>query len=110
MEIQQKSFGRATVLTLEGDLDIYAAAEVHNLLLTALEQADRVELKLGRVTELDGAGLQVLIAGKRQAQKAGKEFVLTDHSQVIIDTLELCRLGLFFGDPMLLPARESHDV
>ncbi len=55
---------------LTGDLTIGAAAEAKQRLLRALAGAGDLELDTRQVTEVDAAGLQVLLAALRSAANA----------------------------------------
>ena len=59
-------------LSLSDDLTIYHALAQKALLLAALDGADELELDLAQVSEIDTAGLQLLILLKKEAQRAGK--------------------------------------
>ena len=56
--------------TLTGDLTIGAAAEAKQQLLHALAGDGTLELDTRQVTEVDAAGLQVLLAALRSAANA----------------------------------------
>lgn len=88
-------------LVLEGELTIYTAADSKPKLLQALK-APATEFDLSQVTEIDAAGLQLLLLAKREARAAGIELSLTGHSGAVIDCFDLCDLGAAFGDPIVL--------
>jgi anti-anti-sigma factor len=92
---------RAAALHLDGELTIYRAAELKPQLLQALQAARRLEVDLAGVTEVDTAGLQLLMLLKREAAAAERELVLAGHSQAVVDAFELLDLAPFFGDPIV---------
>jgi anti-sigma B factor antagonist len=94
----------ATVLRLDGELTIYRAAELKTLLLEALEGAIALELELSGVTEIDSAGVQLLMLAKRHAQSLGRELRLAGHSAAVVEVFELFDLAAFFGDALVVPA------
>ncbi|NMG04379.1 STAS domain-containing protein [Azoarcus taiwanensis] len=100
MELKNES-GR---LCPEGELTIYSAAECKDALLAALEESDGLEIDLGSVTEIDTAGVQLLILLKSEAKRAGKTLTLSRHSAAVIDLTELFNLAGWFGDPLVIPA------
>ena len=63
--------GTACRVTLAGDLNIYHAAEVARALTPLVAQARPLEIDLSGVTEIDSAGVQVLLAGRREALRSG---------------------------------------
>lgn len=95
-------------ITLQEDLTIYHALDQKGRLLEALSQADELELDLSQVAEMDTAGLQLLILLKREAQKAGKKATVVAHSQAVRSVIDFCNLAAYLGDPLVIPARESH--
>jgi len=62
------------------ELNIYAAAQACldiNAALSALAAGDDLRIDLAAVTELDAAGLQVLLAAAQSAQRGGPAVSLT---------------------------------
>ncbi|OBS09876.1 STAS domain-containing protein [Acidihalobacter prosperus] len=102
MDIVESETGEGLQLALGGDLDIYSVAEVHARVAEALQQSASLVLDLSGVDNIDGAGLQLLMAGKRAAAHDGKALHLAQHSACVIEALELCQLERFFGDPLVI--------
>ncbi len=80
-------------LTVHGELTIYQVADARVALLSAAEQETLTEIDLGGVTELDTAGLQLLLLAKRSCAVDGVPVRLTNHSPQVLDVLELTGLG-----------------
>ncbi len=93
-------------LAIEGELTIYTAADSKPKLLAAL-QAPATEFDLSQVTEIDSAGLQLLLLAKREARITGIDLSFTGHSSAVIDCFDLCDLGAAFGDPIVLAGTNS---
>lgn len=89
-------------LSLVGELTIYAVAERKPEILSLLAE-DEAEIDLSGVTEVDGAGLQLLMLAKREALTRGKALRLTGHPPAVLEVLELTHLTGAFGDPVILP-------
>jgi anti-sigma B factor antagonist len=53
--------------------------------------APRLMLDLSQVTEMDGAGLQLLAVIQREAENAGTALSVTGQSLAVTQALELCR-------------------
>jgi len=102
MNIEQEQQGTNLQIRLSGDLDIYAAASLRTHLLSVLPQHHEIELVLNEVAEVDGAGLQILLAAKAEAIRLGVILRLTGHSVAMVRVLQLCRLTAYFGDPVIL--------
>ncbi|MGN8277062.1 STAS domain-containing protein [Pseudomonas sp. SMN5] len=79
-------------LRIDGELTIYTAADLAAQWLPRLGATPRMELDLSQVTEIDGAGLQLLLMALREAPKAGTRLTLTGRSQAVSETLKLCNL------------------
>ena len=89
-------------IALEGEFSIFTAAAIREQLLTALGGADEIEVDLSHVTEIDSAGVQLMVAAKLEATVLQKSLSFTGHSPAVLDTLDLCDLSAYFGDPLLI--------
>ena len=95
------------LLALTEDLTIYHALEQKNALLAALANTDELELDLLHVSEIDTAGLQLLVLLKKEAQRSGKTISVVAHSQSVRAVIDLCNLAAELGDPLVIPAAEA---
>lgn len=89
-------------LTIEGELTIYTAAKRKPELLAFLNSGEDLEMNLAGVTDIDSAGLQILILLKRDAEQAGKKLSFVMHSKIVLEVLELANLIGPFGDQVVL--------
>jgi anti-sigma B factor antagonist len=89
-------------LAIDGEMTIYRAAELKPLVLDALKDHSTLELDLSGVTEMDTAGLQILVLAKQAAQAAGSSLRLSGHSHAVLDVFELLDMAAYFGDAMLV--------
>jgi anti-anti-sigma factor len=94
-------------LAIEGELTIYTAAQQKPKLLSFLKKAKQLEINLAGVSEIDTAGLQLLILIKREAAQAGKSLNFVMHSKAVLETLELANLIGTFGDQVVLAHNEE---
>lgn len=92
------------VLSIEGELNIYRAAELRDVLVEALKTEGDLEINLAGVTEMDSAGVQLLMAAKKTAQASGRSVSLVGHSPAVLEVFETLDLAAYFGDPLLVPA------
>lgn len=90
-------------LEIEGEMTIYRAHELKQVLISALDKNSSVEINLSKVSEIDSAGVQLLILAKRHAQQHSLSLALIAHSPAVLDVFELFDLSAFFGDPLLMP-------
>lgn len=94
---------RAGCVRLEGEVTIYHAAAQKELLLGALAGCGgTLELDLSAVTEIDTAGLQLLMLLKRTAVRQGHELRLIGHSPAVLEVFDLVNVAGTFGDPLLI--------
>ena len=91
-----------THIEIKGELNIYTVAALRLQLLEALDAANEVEVDLSAVAEMDSAGMQLMVAAKREAAQHQKTLRFSGHSPAVFDVLELCKLGGHLGDPLLI--------
>lgn len=94
-------------VALCGELTISAAVAVRDELLQALDTGDEIEVDLAQVAEFDSAGIQLLIAAKREAAQRGKKLRFVGHSRAVLDLLDLTDLAAVLGDPVLITRQEG---
>ncbi|GAB4256246.1 MAG: STAS domain-containing protein [Methylomicrobium sp.] len=94
-------------LAIDSELNIFNAAEQKPRLLEFLQRGDELEIDLAQVSEIDTAGLQLLILIKREAAKAGKSLKFVMHSQAVLNVLELTNLTGAFGDQVVLSRNQE---
>jgi anti-sigma B factor antagonist len=102
MPIRVETKNGISHLHIEGEMSIYTAAELKAQLLPHLGLPGELEINLSQVSELDGAGLQLLILAKREATRLGVTLRLAWHSRAVLDVFDLCNLAAFFGDPLII--------
>nr|MBP9652995.1 STAS domain-containing protein [Rhodocyclaceae bacterium] len=98
MEIGMHNSNGRCAMALGGELTIYAAAELKERLVGAVDDSGEMEIDLSNVSDIDSAGLQVLVLAKRHALAAGKTLQMVGHSRPVMELLELYDLAALFGD------------
>jgi len=93
----------ASPLRIEGELTIFRAAELKDALMR--EPAPQ-EIDLSAVTEMDTAGLQLLMAAKRAANAEQRTLRLLAHSPAVLEVFELLNVAAYFNDPLVMEARK----
>ncbi|MRX07945.1 STAS domain-containing protein [Pseudoduganella sp. FT25W] len=93
-----------TRISLDGEMTIYRAADLKVSVLEALRKTRVLEIDLSGVTELDTAGLQVLMLAKQAAAADQRELRLLQHSPAVVEIFEMLDLVAFFGDAVLIHA------
>jgi anti-sigma B factor antagonist len=88
-------------LKISGELTIFSVASARESLLEAMAQTDELTVDLAGVTELDSAGLQLMLLAKR---KQGKVVHFRDHPDAVLRLIKLARVEPTLGDPLVLRA------
>ena len=90
---------RANVLTLFGELTLSHARELHARLFSALRSNAALEIDLLNVTQIDTAGVQVLILLHREAVGCGKPLRWLGFSLAVQEAFEILDLAELLGRP-----------
>jgi anti-sigma B factor antagonist len=104
MSIESKKENGVCHLTIKDEMTIYTAAQYKDELLSYFSDCHEMEIDLSEVTELDSAGLQILLLLESESAKTNKELHFIHHSQPVIEVIELLNLAAHFGDPLIIPA------
>lgn len=91
-------------LRIEGELTIFRAMELKPVLL-ATPPVD--EIDLSGVTDLDTAGVQLLMLAKKTALAAQRDVKLVAHSPAVLEVFELLNVAAYFGDPLVMDSRRG---
>lgn len=83
----------AGVVDLDGELTIQTAAEQYPPLLAALEKNNTFPVRLAGVTEIDTAGLQILLAVRREAERLGGAISFVEPSEAVREALAIVHLN-----------------
>lgn len=98
---------RHAELRIEGEMTIYRAEELKRALIGPLLQAERLEVDLSGVTEVDSVGLQLLMLAKRTASSLQGELRLVRHSPAVLEVFELLHIAAYFGDQLVISPRSA---
>jgi anti-sigma B factor antagonist len=99
---KKKAGGTGTSFPIKGEMTIYQASELKPVLLDALNKSKVLEIDLSGVTEIDTAGVQLLMMMKKTAQEWQHEMHLTGHSPSVLEIFELANLASYFGDQLVI--------
>lgn len=95
-EIGVMGEGRAS---LAGELCVFHAAELKPRLLAIATTTGEQEIDLAQVSEVDTAGVQLLLLAQREAARAGIRLSYVNHSEPVLEALALLNLAPDFGEP-----------
>jgi anti-sigma B factor antagonist len=84
---------------LSGEATIHRAAEIKQVCLALLEGKGSAELDLSGVTEIDSAGLQILLLLAREARRLERPLRLIGHSPAVLEVLALLHLDRDLAAP-----------
>ena len=88
-------------LAIAGEFTIYRAAELRDALLAVMAPgASDVTIDLHDVSDIDSAGVQLLMAARCAALASGAALTLADASEPVRDVLQLFDLAAFFGEAL----------
>ncbi len=86
----------ASVVILRGDVDLSSSPEARKLLLSSVDDSDRVLVDLSGVSYIDSSGIASLVEALQASKKNGKQFALAAASEPTRRVLELARLDKVF--------------
>lgn len=92
-------------LRVDGEMTIYTAADTKARLMPLLAQCPELQIDLSQVSEMDSAGLQLLILAKRECAQRNGTLRLVGHSPAVLEVLDLCNMTSFFGDPVVISSQ-----
>lgn len=94
---------------LVGELAVFHADELKSKLLECLPQQGAAEIDLAQVSEVDTAGIQLLLLAKREAVARGCRLNFTHHSEALLEAINLLNLARDFGDPVVIPSEGRRE-
>lgn len=98
----KKKAGEKISFAIEGELTIFRVSDIREGVSKVLDSGNEIEIDLSHVTEIDGAGLQLLLAVKLESFARDANLTLVGHSTPVREVLDLCDLGGFFGDQVVI--------
>ena len=97
MKITAEKFGGVDLVVIDGEIDMYIAPKVRDVLLASCRTASQgVVVDLRCVPYMDSSGIATLVEGMQCTRKEGHRFVLVEVQSNVWDTLKLAKLHSFF--------------
>lgn len=93
---------------IEGELTIFVAEGLREIIIPAIAENNEIEIDLSRVSDIDAAGMQLMVSAKLEAILRGKTLRYVGHSQSVLEMIDLCNLGEFFGDQVIIQSEAAH--
>lgn len=96
-----QTFKRKCRITISGEMTIYTAGVLREKLVATLDDPRDLEINLNGVSEIDSAGIQLLMLAKKCRMAKQQKLNLVEHSHEVVDVIENLGLVPYFGDPVL---------
>jgi len=90
------------VYNIFGEMTIYDAEFIRVCLISILKENNGVEIDLSEVTDIDTTGIQIMYAIQNEAKNIQKKFRWINHSESILNTINLLNLGNSLGETVSL--------
>ncbi len=94
-------------MTIACDMTIYNAEALKDELMHELGLGAALELDLAQVGVIDSSGIQLLMLAKRESARQGRQMRIVAHSPAVCELFDFYNIVEFFGDPLLIPARNA---
>ncbi len=88
------------LVSIKDEVTIYTVLEQRNKLQPHLKPGKVTNIDLSAVSEIDSAGIQLLIYLKKVASEIGAEMKLLNYSKEVFEVVELFDLTAFLADPV----------
>ncbi|MBB1520348.1 STAS domain-containing protein [Aquipseudomonas guryensis] len=102
-EVQGREEAGRYIAAVQGEFNIYSAAQLKDELLGVLNSHKQLDIDLGAVEDFDSSGVQILLMLKREAQRQGRSLTFTQHAPSVREVLDLLNLVAELGDPLVIP-------
>ena len=96
MQISTRRFEKATILDVEGKVDIHNTPRFREALLGTFKLEPLVMVNFERVQYIDSSGIATLLEAYRQSKAQNKRFILFRLGPMVRGVLELTRLTTVF--------------
>lgn len=110
MTSKNKPAAKVFELSIEGEMTIIRAEELKEAILPVIANHEEIEIDLSHVTEIDGAGLLLMISAKLETWQRKKTLRFVGHSGSITEAVDFCDLSTFFGDPIVLSSQSANKT
>ena len=105
--IKFKELNQTYQAHIDGAMTIYNATEIGSKLFPALQESRDLVINLANVSEIDSAGVQLLMLAKKERATNELTLNLTEHSDAVLDVFDLMGLVSYFNDPIVLSGKKG---
>ena len=97
MKIDQRESGSVSILDIEGEIDLYNAPEIKNIIQSLIDQKKyNVIINLGKVSYIDSSGIGALISSLSNLKKYQGGMKIVNVLASVKKVFELTKLISFF--------------
>lgn len=97
MRINQRAFGRAAVIDLDGEIDLFNTAELKQTLQQLVASGQfRIIINMERVSYIDSTGIGVFLSVLKPLREKAGDLKLAALSAAVQKVFQLTRLNGFF--------------
>ena len=100
--LRAETHGQTLRVHVDGEMTIYNAELLKAALAEFIETDAPLEVDLSNVSEIDSAGVQLLMLLKKERHGHSRQLTLANHSSPVLDVFELMDLAAYFSDPIVL--------
>jgi len=93
-----------TLIIIQDEMTIYNVLEHKKKLYPYLKNEKSLQIDLSNVSEIDSAGMQLLIFFKYQSQIEKKEITFIEHSESVMEVVNIFSFSSFFDIPVISSA------
>lgn len=102
-------------LTLAGELTIFQAQALFDELAPLFEEGSvnqnmNFSIDLAQVSKIDSSIIQILMMARKHWLDREQQFNLINHSEVVINALEILGLVAWFKDPIVIREQREQQV
>lgn len=83
--------------SIEGKMTSCMIDELQEAILPVIGRSREIEIDLSQVSEIDLAGLRLMVDAKLEAISLNRTLRFTGHSKPVADIMGMCNLGGFLG-------------
>jgi anti-anti-sigma factor len=94
-------------ISISNEMNIYSVGELKKLLDEVIHDKRDMEINLANVSEIDSAGIQLLMLTKKERDNNNLPLSLVQHSNTVLNTFEFLGLVSYFNDPVVLTNRKG---
>lgn len=97
LEISTRDKGNATIVSINGDVDLYSSPQVRRVIIGLTEKKKPlIVVDLNQVEYMDSSGIATLVEGLQQVSKYSGEIRLFGLASAVREVFELSRLDKVF--------------